>query len=345
VVTLSRCQRPAPAPVRADRLALGTLVTIKLYEDEPRARPLIDTAFAEIDRIDSLMSRHLETSEANRLERLAAAQVVTCSPEMARVLQRSQHFAQGTEGAFDVTIGPLTRLWNFPDVQVPPPAARVDSARALVGYQALRVEDGQVRITRPGMRLDLGGVAKGFAVDRAVELLQKLGASCGLIEAGGDIRYWGKKPDGHPWRFGVQHPRRPDRYIEAEDIGLAAIATSGDYEQFFIYGGERFHHILDPATGYPARRAVSATAWARTAMDADILSTTVFVLGPERGIEWIESLPQVEALVFFEEGRGLQHRLSSGVADRLRLGEPELASLRRLAGALLALWDRVIGLF
>lgn len=310
-------------PVQVSRLALGSVVVVKVYGDEQRVRPLIDLAFAEIDRIDALMSRHRETSEANQLERLAADSAVTCSPELAQVLERSQYFARLSGGAFDVTIGALTRLWNFPEVAAPPAPARIDSARALVGYEDLQVEGRQVRLRRSGLRLDLGGAAAGFAVDRAVELLQAQGVAAGLIDASGDIRFWGQKPDGQPWRIGIQHPRQADGVLiaELEDIGLPAVATSGDYEQFFEWEGRRFHHILDPATGYPAERAISATVWAATAMDADILSTTVFVLGPERGIALVESLPRVEALVLFQEEGHLRYRTSRGIESRFRFLE------------------------
>lgn len=323
LVALLLRPRPGGQLVEVRRLAMGTLVAVKLYEDQAKAAPLIDEAFAEIGRIDSLMSRYIEESEANQLERLAVDRAVTCSPEMALVLQQSQRYARLTGGAFDVTIGPLTRLWNFPDVAAPPAAGRIDSALALVGYQAVEVEGRQVRITRPGARLDLGGAAKGYAVDRAVDRLRERGVEQGLIEAGGDIRFWGEKPDGRPWRFGIQHPRDPARYIQVEDIGLAAIATSGDYEQFFELAGKRYHHILDPTTGYPAEGAISATVWAKTALEADILSTAVFILGPERGIVWVETLPETEALVFFSEGDSLYHRASSGVEGRLHFSEAD----------------------
>ena len=125
----------------------------------------------------------------------------------------------------------------------------------------MRLSGNQLRFKRAGVQLDLGAVAKGFAVDRAVALLQT-GAKAGLVEAGGDILYWGEKPDGRPWRFAVHHPRDPDMVIAVEDVDLPAIATSGDYERFFEHGGERFHHLLDATTGYPARRAASAAAQA-----------------------------------------------------------------------------------
>lgn len=317
-----------PRPEQAEpfvqaHLAMSTVATVKLYLDEERARPLAAQAFAEIDRLDSLMSRHSPASELSWINREAAGAAVTCAPEMAQVLARAQEMAHRSAGAFDITIGPVSRLWNFPQAQAPPPAGQLDSALALVGYAGLQVDGQQVRFLRSGLYLDLGGVAKGSAVDRAAALLQQSGAACGLVDLGGNIRFWGSKPDGAAWRMGVQHPRDRVRVIEVEDIGLPALATSGDYEQFFEYQGQRFHHLLDPATGQPARRAVSATVWTETAIDADILSTTVFVLGPERGLALVEELPRTEALVFFERDGRLEHRTSRGLSGRVHVDRTE----------------------
>ncbi|MEE3259054.1 MAG: FAD:protein FMN transferase [Candidatus Latescibacterota bacterium] len=321
VLVLFFLPAPQPAePVREDRLTLGTLVTVKLYGDETEVRPHIERAFTELDRVDSLMSRYRQDGELRRLER-AALDGASASAELIAVLARSQHFAALTGGAFDCTVGALTALWGFPDAVAPPARAQIDSALALVGYEGLEVAAASIRIARPGLRLDLGAAAKGFAVDRMVAALEELGVVAGLIDAGGDIRYWGQKPDGRPWRFGVQHPRDPQCYIEVEDLGLAAIATSGDYQQYFEWQGERYHHLLDPQTGYPARGCISATVWAATALDADILSTAVFVLGPERGLELVAGLDRVEALVFFERDGQLAHRASAGVSGRFRFME------------------------
>ncbi|MBI2502886.1 MAG: FAD:protein FMN transferase [Candidatus Latescibacteria bacterium] len=308
----------AAVPAIRTHLAMGSVVTVKLYGEERDAGPLMDLAFAAVDRVDTLMSRHLETSELSRINRLAGDQAVGAAPEMIQILERSQYFAGLSDGAFDLTVGAVSRLWDFPEARVPPDSARLDSALSLVGYQQLQVQDGQVRFLRPGLYLDLGAVGKGFAVDQAVVALQAAGVNCGLVDASGNIRFWGRKPDGWPWRLGVQHPRLPGQYVEVEDLGLPALATSGDYEQYFEYRGERFHHLLDPATGYPARRALSATVWAETATDADILSTAVFVLGPEAGLKLIAALPRTAALVFFEEGGQLRHRSSAGLEGRLR---------------------------
>jgi len=309
---------PASAPIEARRVAMGTVVTVKLHAGRRLSEALVDSAFAEIERIESLMSRHVADSEANRIEREAVAGDFVCSPEMAAVLARCQEYAVRTEGRFDVTVGALTRLWNFPEAQYPPAPALIDSALAHVGYRDLVVEGRRVRLGRGGIRLDLGAAAKGYAVDRAVARLQELGVTAGLVEAGGDLRYWGSKPDGSGWRFAVQHPRAPNEYLPVDDIGLVAIATSGDYEQFFEHEGRRYHHILDPRTGYPAAGAVSATAWANSALEADIVATTAFILGPLEGVRLGEDLPEVEVLVLYMDGGRLLHRRTSGLAGRGR---------------------------
>ena len=306
------------APVRADRLLLGTLVTVKLYGDETGVRPHLEAAFAEIAHVDSSMSHYREDGALRQLEQQARHAPTHGAAGLIAVLTRSQHFAALTDGAFDCTLGALTSLWNFPDAVAPPAPAQIDSALALVGYEELEVADQSLRINRPGLRLDLGAAAKGYAVDQAVAAMQKLEVTTGVIEAGGDIRYWGEKPDGQPWLFGVQHPRASEQYIAVEDLGLAAIATSGDYEQYFDWEGERYHHLLDPKTGYPARACISATVWAATALDADILSTAVFVLGPEQGLALIESLTDVEGFIFFARDGQLMHRVSTGLRDRFR---------------------------
>ena len=305
-------------PVEETRLAMGTVVRIRLYAAPEEAGPLLDRAFAEIGRLDSMLNCYAPASELRRVERLAQNGPTVCSPELAAVLARAQLLAQKTEGAFDPTLGRLTRLWAFPAAQRPPAAAQIDSARAATGHRYLRLKGRELHLQRAGLQLDLGAGGKGYAVDRAVELLQRAGATAGLVEAGGDLRFWGRKPDGRPWRFGIQHPREPKTAVEAPDIALGALATSGDYEQFFDYQGRRFHHLLDPLTGFPAARAVSATVWATTALDADILSTAVFVMGPERGLAWIEKWPRSEALVFYMEDGRLRRRASSGLEDHLK---------------------------
>ena len=308
-------------PERRAHVAMGTVVTVKLYGDPETTRNAMESGTAEIDRIESIMSHYSGTSELARVESLAAISAAVCSPELAQVIRRSQELSRSSDGAFDITVGAYSRLWNFADGPAVPNPVALKSARERVDYRLVQLDGNSLRLHKPGVRLDLGAAAKGYAVDRATTTFQRLGVACGLIEAGGDIRYWGRKPDGSPWRFGIQHPRLPDAIIEVEDIGLSALATSGDYEQYFESGGQRFHHILDPKTGYPARVSVSATVWAENALDADILATAAFVMGPLDAISWIESLPRTEALIFFDRDGELDQRATSGIVGRFHFAQ------------------------
>ena len=312
---------PRAVPFERAHFAMGTIVILKLYADGDEVDRLSALAFAEIDRIDTVMSHYIETSELSRLNRHAPEEAVAVSPQLLQLLPAAQRYAGATLGAFDVTVGALARLWGFPDARQPPDAAAIELAGAATGYRLLQIRADSVRFLHPEMRIDLGAIAKGYAVDRAAEVLVQAGSNSGIIIAGGDILYWGQKPDGHPWRLGVQHPREPARIVEAEEIGLNALATSGDYEQVFEHGGVRYHHLLDPRSGSPARKCVSATAWAPTAMEADAIATALFVLGPRRGLDWIETMPHAEALIFFEERGQLRHRSSSGVTGKLHFAE------------------------
>ena len=307
-------------PIVRYHLAMDTLIKIDLFVDEEDADRLFQVATAEIDRIDSIMSHYSASSEVTHLNDRAADEAVRVSVDLGRVLKRSLFFAGRSAGAFDITVGALTGLWDIPAARSVPRAASVDSALALVGFGHLGFADGEVRFAVDGLRLDLGAIAKGYAVDQAVDVLKRAGVGAGLIEAGGDLRYWGRKPDGRAWRFGIHHPREK-HFIAVEDIGLEALATSGDYERFFEVEGKRYHHILDPRTGTPAAGCVSATAWARSAMDADALATIAFVLGPEAGLKLVESMPNTEILLFFEKEGRLHHVASAALRSQLKIAE------------------------
>ena len=305
-------------PTEEYHIAMGTVVRIALYlHDDGDGERFFKLAVAEIDRVDSLMSRHGDASELRRVNSTSGAPT-PCSPDLRRVVERCLLWSRLSGGAYDATIGPLTDLWAFPEAEIPPAAPSITAARALVDHRQVDVGPEGVRLARPGMSLDLGGSAKGYAVDRAVAALIASGVGAGLVEAGGDIRFWGVKPDGRDWQFGIQHPRRAQEYLVVEDVGLPALATSGDYEQTFEHGGRRYHHLLDPSTGYPATRAVSASAWSESALDADILATAAFVMGPEKGIALIDSVIGAEGVIFCEEEGRLRYYASSGLAGRLQ---------------------------
>ena len=321
IVVVARLNRPESGPFQRHHLAMGTVVTLSLYVGESEADGFFDLAIAEIERVESLLSSYSDSSETSRINRQAARERVALGPELREVMARSIELGRRTGGAVEVSLGALTRLWGCPDATAPPEAAAVDSARRHTGGEFIVLDADSVYFRDPGLRLDLGASAKGYCVDRAVAVLVAAGAEAGVVEAGGDIRYWGSKPGDAAWRFGVQHPRTADRLVVVEDLGTAALATSGDYEQFYEHGGRRYHHLLDPATGYPAGRAVSATAWAASALEADLLATAFFVMGPEAAVYWAEAEPGVEALVFYDRDGQLLHVASSGLQGRMQIPE------------------------
>jgi thiamine biosynthesis lipoprotein len=302
-------------PVRlweAVRPMMDTAVTVKLCaKDSSTAQNLLTEVFAEMERIDRMMDNYSPTSEIT-------SERVSISPEMGQVLRRSQYFAGLSGGAFDITIGPIKELWEFDSPNPAVPLSRqLAAALTLVGYQNVQLDGGRVRLLEPRVKLDLGGVAKGYVVDCAVEFLKERGAKSALVDAGGDVRLYGKKPSGRDWQIAIRHPREKEKLIRVGKVGLPAVATSGDYERFFVKDGKTYHHILDPHTGYPAKKCVSVTVWAQTATDADILATAVFVMGPEKGMELVERLDDVEALIFFEKEGKLEYAVSGGVKDKL----------------------------
>ncbi|MCY3736077.1 MAG: FAD:protein FMN transferase [Gemmatimonadaceae bacterium] len=310
---------PGPAvPVEGYHVAMGTVVRVALFADEDRAPPLFAQAWGLIDRLDSALTHYGVSSEIARLHGIAPGQPKALSEELHQVLAPALELARRTDGAFDPALGALTALWGFPEARRPPAPASIDSALALGGYEQVRLSQGRVIFERAGVRLDLGAAAKGHVVDRTVDLLRAAGVEAGVVEAGGDLRFWGRKPDGRPWRFGVQHPRDPADTVAVEDVGLPALATSGDYELAFESEGRRYHHLLDPATGYPAGRAVSATAWARTALEADALATAAFVAGPGPAMEWAAADDGLEVMVYYEDGGYLRRVHSDGLQGRIQ---------------------------
>lgn len=288
------------------RLLMDTVVRIAVYG--AGAREAGEAAFGEIQRIESLLSTFLPDSEVSAINR-GAGRWVTVSGETVALLERAMAACRESAGAFDVTVGPLMELWGFAsrqyrvpgDKQVELTLTAVGGDKLLLDAGANGVGPGRVKLARPGMRLDLGGVAKGYAAARAAEVLRRHGIASALIDAGGNIVVVGARPDGRPWRLGIRHPRKPGDVMGYVEVKDAAVVTSGDYERFFISGGTRYHHILDPRTGYPARNSVASTVVCRDSTVADIVSTAAFVLGGADGLEFAES-QGCEALLVTPDG-------------------------------------------
>jgi thiamine biosynthesis lipoprotein len=286
---------------------MGTLVEITLSEDDSdKTQQAIDRAFDEMSRLESLMSTHLPDSEISRLNEQAGKGYTRLSPEVLNVLQRAIIWGQQTGGAFDISIGPVMKLWRFDDEKpaVPSPALLQQAVEA-VDYKNIHIDDVMVRLNKPGMALHLGAIAKGYAVDRAMAILKNNGIQNAMINAGGDLTVIGTRALNKPWKIGLQHPRKPEKIIASFNLAEGSVATSGDYQRYFLHDNKRYHHILNPDNGKPARGLISATVITAKTMDADALATGVFVMGAEKGMQLIESLAGAEALLILESGEAL----------------------------------------
>lgn len=314
----------SPHRVQDERLSMGSLLHLTAWTtDEPAARAVFARIFAEFDRLEGLLSVWREGSDVRRINAAAGQQPVPVHEDTRRVLAAARRLSEATDGTFDITFGALADVWKFDhdrDGRVPT-ADEIAARLPLVDYRRVRVDDGPgtAVVDRPGMRVHLGGIGKGFAVDRAVAMLRAAGLRDFLVQAGGDM-YAGGANGEVAWRLGIQDPRGPGgEPFAVLDLTDATFSTSGDYERFFEKDGVRYHHILDPRTGQPARGTRSVTVVTATATLAEGLSKGVFILGPERGMALIERLPDAEAVIVTEDNRVL---VSSGLRGRLTLKRP-----------------------
>jgi thiamine biosynthesis lipoprotein len=274
---------------------MGTLVSIKLYAaGSEQAKTAFRAAFARIAELDAALSDYQPESELNRVCRTAVGTPVTVSNDLIRVLAASQKLAEETGGAFDITLGPVIRLWRQArrDRRLPG-AAALHAAAAHCGYRKLRLDAARqtVMLDEPGMQLDLGGIAKGYAADAALAVLAGMGIRRALVAASGDLAFGDPPPGQHGWKIGFDSPACV-RYLSN-----AAVSTSGDEEQHLDIGGQRYSHIIDPATSMGLTSPITVNIVARRGVDADALATAVSVLGAERGLAFVEARPGVAARI------------------------------------------------
>ncbi len=273
------------------------------------------TAFNEMRRIEKLMDVYDPGSELSRINKLADKRAIKVSKEIFEVLKEALKYSRLTSGAFDMSIRPLCALWGERGkLKEIPEVREIEERLPLVNYKniILNEKNQTVEFRREGMALDLGGVAKGYALDCAIRVLKERGIKEALINAGGDIKVMGERV----WKIGLQHPREENKVLAVIRLKDQAIATSGDYQRYFIKEGKRYHHIINPETGYPADECMSATIIGPNATQADSLATGVFVLGPKEGMELIESLKDVEGIIIDSQGKIL---LSSGLKEKLQI--------------------------
>ena len=295
-------QRDAPRLVERSRVTMGSLLTLTAWTaDEPAALAAFEAVFDEFDRLDALMSVWKPGSDIIRLNQAAGHMPVPVHEDVRSVLQTAIQIGDWTEGKFDVTFAALADVWKFDHDQDNriPSAADIAARLPLVDYSQIVVDHaaGTAFVRRPGMRVHLGGIGKGFAVDRGVRLLRSRGLADFMIQSGGDMYIAGRHGD-RPWRIGIRDPRGPEGATFATlQLTDVAVGTSGDYERFFIKDGRRYHHLLDPDTGEPARATRSVTVIAPRAVTADALGTGVFVAGPHAGMKMIERMEGVQAVI------------------------------------------------
>lgn len=283
---------------------MGTRIAVELWHEDPAAAErAIDAVIAEMHRVDKLMSHYKPESQLSRVNREAAVDPVRVDAELAQLVARSLEFSELTGGAFDISYASVGYLYDYREHRHP---TEEQIHEALPGvnwrYIAVDLAASTVRFLRPGMRIDLGGIAKGHAVDRSIAILRGLGIEHASVTAGGDTRIIGDR-FGRPWVVGIRHPDDPGRVIARIPLEDVAISTSGDYEHFFDEGGVRYHHIIDPKTGKSATGVRSVTVLAPTSTLAEGLTKGVFILGPERGIALAESQPDVDAIVVRDDGK------------------------------------------
>ncbi len=270
--------------IHRSRPLLGTFVVVSVSTADRVAAPAaISAAFAEIERVDALMSLHRPDSELVRLNQLAADGPVSVSPDLFRVIAAAQKIAADTDGSFDITIRPLTQLWGFiwKEYRLPTDA-ELRQVLPAVSHRRVQLDlrHRTVTFTHPGVSLDLGGIAKGYAVDCAIERLRTLGFTNAMVRAGGDLRVLGSPPGAAHWTVQLEDPvRRGHR--TAIPLLDAALSTSGNYENFFEVNGRRYSHILDPRTGLPVEGIAACTVLAPTCLESDAWATACFVLGVE----------------------------------------------------------------
>ncbi|MSP63596.1 MAG: FAD:protein FMN transferase [Myxococcales bacterium] len=309
--------------------AMGTVVEIKVWtppDRDPAARAAIGEAFAEIARLEGLMTTWKEDSDIARLNAAAGVAPVAVAKETLECVERSLDFSRRSGGAFDITFYALKGLWKFDhDLEAKLPDAKELKRRLpLIDYRKLEVDRGKstLFLRERGMKVNLGGIAKGYAVDRATAILRKSGFADAIVQAGGDLMLSGSK-SGEPWQAGIRDPRgAANSYFAVAAVKDHAFSTAGDYERFFFLGGKRYHHIIDPKTGWPATRARSVTIYAPDALTADGLDDAVLILGVEEGLKMIEALPGVGAVVVDRDNRVHMSKSLRGIVEITRPPTP-----------------------
>ena len=292
--------------VTSDGKAMGTHIVFAAFTtegvDAAKTRAAFDAALTEIRRIETLMTTWRPDSEVSKINAAAGKSAVTVGDETFAVIKEAVHTSEISEGTFDITFQTLHGLWKFDeDIDPHPPTDKEIKKRlAFLGWRNIKLDEAKktVMLTKPETQISLGGIAKGYAVDKAAAVLSAAGLTSFFVQAGGDLYAKGKKPDGTDWQAGIRDPRGKEGSFFAKiPLSDHAFSTAGDYERSYVVNGKRYHHIIDPRTGQPATACRSVTIWAPNAFIADAIDDAVFILGPEKGLKLVESIEGVAAVV------------------------------------------------
>ncbi len=284
--------------VKRSQIILGTVVEIQARDgDKDKADDAISNAFSEMKRIDSLFSSHNPNSPVWKLNHTKEAPKYL-PEELFYLLAFSDSIWKISDGAFDASLGNLNELWGFSsDNPIVPDSKKINGALTISGWKNIQLDKKNILEYTKNVKFDFGALAKGYAVDKAIETMKQSGIQAALVNAGGEVKGF-----GHDWIVGIQHPRNRNEIIGRLKLNDISIATSGDYEQYFEKDGKRYHHILNPKTGNPANGCQSVTIISKENKTADALATAVFVMGPEKGMKFLDNLSDVEAMIIDSNG-------------------------------------------
>jgi thiamine biosynthesis lipoprotein ApbE len=304
IFILAGCgQRPL---IKETRVLMDTFCEISCYgQDRDKAIAAIDEAFKEMQRIERTFSKFDENSEVSNINRSAGLGKIGVSKEVFNLTQESIYYSQVSGGAFDITVAPLMEIWGFVRRhKVIPGKDAMEAALRPVGYKNIELDSEKlsIRFLNKGTKIDFGGIAKGYAVDRAKDVLLSHGIRNALINLGGNMFASGAAPGKKAWKIGVQDPRNKGNLLQAFELTDMAISTSGNYERFFEIGGKKYSHIINPVTGEPCQGIISVTVVADSAEKADALSTAIFVMGQEKGLGLARTIKDIKVLILREDG-------------------------------------------
>ncbi|MFZ5353866.1 MAG: FAD:protein FMN transferase [Bacillota bacterium] len=307
----------SPQPISKTTFLLGTVIDIKIFDKSDEA--VIDEAFKRISEIEKKMTiNNAETSEIIKLNEESGKKAVNVSSDTLYVLKKGRYYSELSKGLFDITAGPIVKLWNIgTDYAAVPDSNTLAQKLQLVNYEKLTINEdaSSAELEQSGMAVDLGAIAKGYAADEATAILRKHGVKHAIINLGGNMVVIGDNPNGNPWKIGIQDPDNPrGDYMGIIPLTDQTVVTSGIYERFLEKDGRRYHHILDTRTGFPADNNLSSVSIITdSSIDADALSTTTFIMGLEEGFRYIEALENVEAIFITKDKKVY---LTSGIKDR-----------------------------